>query len=64
MTDIPTILTLVYYHCPGICTPLLSGVAEALKGLKLQPGRDYMVLTISFDDSESHEIANEKKKII
>lgn len=57
----PVLLTLVYYRCPGICTPLLSGVAEAIRNMKLKPGTDYSVITISFDDNEGHELAKEKK---
>ena len=29
--DKPTILALVYYECPGICSPLLNGLAEAME---------------------------------
>ncbi len=24
----PTVLSLVYYRCPGICTPLMDGITE------------------------------------
>ncbi len=58
----PVLLTLVYYRCPGICTPLLSGVAEAIRNMKLKPGADYSIITISFDDNEGHELAKEKKR--
>ncbi|MFQ6102875.1 MAG: hypothetical protein ACE5OP_01115, partial [Candidatus Glassbacteria bacterium] len=39
----PTILNLVYYRCPGICSPLMSGIAEVLGKLDLEPGKDYSV---------------------
>lgn len=58
----PTILSLVYYRCPGICNPLLSGLAEVIDRLQLEMGRDYNVLTISFDPRDTPEIAIEKKK--
>lgn len=58
----PTILNLVYYRCPGICSPLMSGIAEVLGKLDLEPGKDYSVLTISFDPSETPSLAAEKKK--
>jgi protein SCO1/2 len=58
----PVLLTLVYYRCPGICTPLLSGVAEAVRNMKLMPGKDYTIITISFDDTEDYELASEKKE--
>jgi len=58
----PTIVSLVYYRCPGICTPLLSGVAEVLNKLQLEPDKDYSVLTISFDDKDTPSTALQKKK--
>jgi protein SCO1 len=58
----PTILSLVYFRCPGICSPLLSGVAGVMSKLDLEPGKDYNVITISFDPSEDFKMAAEKKK--
>ncbi|MBI2447916.1 MAG: SCO family protein [Candidatus Omnitrophica bacterium] len=58
----PTVLSLVYYRCPGICNPLLSGLAEVLGKLQLEMGRDYNVLTVSFDPQDTPAIAIEKKK--
>ena len=57
----PTILSLVYYRCPGICNPLLGGLADVLNKLPLEPDR-YNVLTISFDTQDTPAIAIEKKK--
>jgi protein SCO1/2 len=48
----PTVLTLVYYRCPGICTPLLNELASTVDKLDLVPGQDYQLLTISFDPRE------------
>ena len=33
LLDKPTLLTLNYFRCAGLCTPLLNGVAEMLRGL-------------------------------
>ena len=57
LIDKPTILTLVYYHCPTICKPLLSGVVEVVNKTDLTPGRDYTLLTISFDETDTPESA-------
>lgn len=57
----PTIISLVYFHCPSICHPLLSGLAEALERLKLEPGKDYSVLTISFDDKDTSIESSQNK---
>jgi protein SCO1/2 len=62
LIDKPTILTLVYYRCPGICSPLLSGVVDVLEKVELEPGVDYKVLTISFDPTETAELAARKKE--
>lgn len=57
----PTILTLVYYSCSGVCPQMLGELAAALRSLKLAPGKDYEVVTISFDIEDSPAIAKEKK---
>jgi protein SCO1/2 len=58
----PTILTLVYYKCPGICSPLLTGVADVIDRMDLEPGRDFNIVTISFNPREDYLMASEKKK--
>jgi protein SCO1/2 len=61
LADKPVLLILVYYRCPSICNPLMSGVAEGLDRLDLVAGRDYTMITVSFDDREGPELAKEKK---
>ncbi len=58
----PTVLTLVYYRCPGICSPLLNGLSQTIDHLDLEPGKDYNIVTISFDPTETYPIASDKKK--
>ena len=58
----PIILSLVYYRCPGLCSPLLSGVADIVSKLDMEAGKDYCILTVSFDPTENSIIAAEKKK--
>ena len=60
--DKPTVLALVYYSCPGICTPLLEGVADVITNSDLDLGTEYDVFTISFDPTEKPKLAKEKKK--
>lgn len=57
----PTILSLVYYRCPGTCSPLLWGVTKFIDEIDLKPGEDYQVLTISFDHTEGIELGIKKK---
>jgi protein SCO1 len=61
MINKPTIIALVYYECPGICTPLLNEVADLVDKMDLVIGKDYQILTVSFDFNESSEIAGGKK---
>jgi len=62
LVDRPTVLSLVYYSCPGICTPLLTGLAEVLNLMDMRPGEDYRVITVSFDASDTPKLASEKKR--
>lgn len=59
--DRPIALTLVYYRCPGICTPLLQEVARVAGLCDLAIGDDYRVVTISFDPAETPALARTKK---
>ena len=57
----PTILNLVYYECAGTCSPLMWGVSKFIDGMDLQLGKDYEVITISFDPTESIRLGINKK---
>jgi len=59
--DKPTILNFVYYRCPGICSPLMEAVAGVMDKSELVPGKDYQVLTISFDPRETIDLGIRKK---
>ena len=61
LIDKPTILNFVYFRCPGICSPLMEGLAEVMDRSDLKPGVDYQVLTISFDPTEGLILALNKK---
>jgi len=58
----PTVLALVYYHCPGICNPLMFELANVMNKSDLEPGYDYNVVSISIDEFETPELASDKKK--
>jgi protein SCO1 len=57
----PTILNLVYFRCPGTCSPLMWGVSKFIDEVDLQLGTDYQVITISFDYTESIDLGIQKK---
>lgn len=58
----PTVLSLVYFNCPGICSPLLSGVVDVLDRMDMKAGEDYQAVTISFDPTDTPELASDKKR--
>ncbi|GAC1507318.1 MAG: SCO family protein [Terriglobales bacterium] len=57
----PMILNLVYYKCPMLCGEVLSGLVSSMKILKFDAGKEYDVLTVSFDPKETPEIAASTK---
>jgi len=59
--DKPTILNLVYFRCPGTCSPLMWGVSKFIDEVDLQLGTDYEVITISFDYTERIDLGIQKK---
>lgn len=58
----PTLVALVYYECPGVCNPMQSEVAWTIDKLQLEPGKDFQVVSISFDFTETPEVAAKWKK--
>ncbi len=61
-TGVPTILVPVYFKCPRLCGLLLTGVTTLLNALELDLGNEYQVLTISFDSSETSQLAQETQQ--
>ena len=57
----PVVLAFVYYGCPMLCTQLEQGVVGSLRMLSFNPGRDYEVVFISFDDRDTAQMARAKK---
>lgn len=60
--DKPVILSLVYYRCPGICTPLLNDLQTVVDKVDLEPNKDFRIITISIDPEETPEAAKIKKR--
>ncbi len=61
LIDKPTIINFVYFRCPGICSPLMEGLAKVMDESDLVAGVDYQVLTISFDPRETIDLGIKKK---
>ena len=61
LIDKPTILVFNYFRCAGVCPLLLNGVAEVLNQIKLDPGKDFQVMAVSFDPSDTPVMAHQKQ---
>lgn len=57
----PVLLNLGYYGCPALCGAVLNGVVDGLKGVSLEPGKDFEIVTVSIDPKEQPELAKKKK---
>jgi protein SCO1/2 len=60
--DRPVILTLNYFTCPMLCTLILNGMTDAMKEIPWTPGRQFEIVTVSFDPTETPTLARLKKK--
>lgn len=63
LMDKPTVLAPVFLSCPDVCSFLLSNLSKTLSQLPSKSGKEFLVLTISFDETEGPLLALEKKKL-
>jgi protein SCO1 len=59
----PVIIALVYYECPMLCTQVLNGMVTSFRVLPFQVGKEFDVVTVSFDPRETSALAAAKKKV-
>lgn len=57
----PMILNLVYFTCPMLCGEELNGLESALRVLKFDVGKEFDVITVSFDPKDTPAAAAQKK---
>ena len=57
----PVILSLVYYRCPMLCGQLLEGLEKSLRVIQFDPGKQFDVVTVSFDPRDTPDVAMAKK---
>jgi len=57
----PIILNLVYFTCPMLCGEVLSGLENSLRMMKFDVGKEFDVITVSFDPRDTPEAAAKKK---
>ena len=59
----PAVVSLVYYTCPMLCSEELNGLTSSLQMVKLTPGKDFDVVIISIDPSDTPEQAARSKAL-
>jgi protein SCO1/2 len=58
----PVVLVLAYYNCPMLCTQVLNGLLSSLRVLSFDAGREFEVVTVSFDPRDTPVAARAKKE--
>lgn len=58
----PTILSLQYFGCPKLCGEISSNLAGVIDALNARPGKDYNIITVSFDESNGPREATIRKR--
>jgi protein SCO1/2 len=59
----PVVLVFAYFDCPMLCTQVINGLASALGVLSLVPGKDFEIVTVSFNPADTPASATAKKAI-
>jgi protein SCO1/2 len=57
----PVLLSAVYYNCPMLCSEEMDGITSALEMVHLTPGKDFQVVIISIDPTETSQLAARRK---
>ena len=60
--DKPVILVLAYYRCPMLCTQVLNGLVQGMREMPFTIGKEFRVVTVSFDPHETTEMAAAKRR--
>jgi protein SCO1/2 len=58
---VPVILTMNYSNCPMLCSLQLTALVEGLKKVDWTIGKDYRIVTVSYDPTETQELAHRTK---
>lgn len=57
----PVVLSFVYYNCPMLCSMAVDGLTRSLRVLDFDVGREFEVITLSFDPTDTPDLARAKK---
>lgn len=58
----PVILVLGYYQCPMLCNATFNGMVEALNDMRWSIGREFEVVHVSINPTETFQLAHAKKQ--
>lgn len=59
--DVPVIVTMNYSNCPMLCSLQLTALVEGLKKVDWTLGKEYRMVTVSYDPTETTELAHRTK---
>lgn len=57
----PSLVSVVYYNCPGLCGLHMNGAATLFEKFSLKAGADFNWITLTMDASETPDLALKKK---
>ena len=57
LLDKPTAIAIVYYRCPGICSPFMTSISDVVQNSRMEIGEEYQILSISFDPTEGTNLS-------
>jgi protein SCO1/2 len=58
----PVVLIFNYFRCPEMCSLVSSGAIDALRALRVSAGKDYEVVTVSIDPTDTPAMAREREQ--
>ena len=58
----PVVLVFNYFRCPEMCSLVSSGAIDALRALRVSAGKDYEVLTVSIDPTDTAAMARGREQ--
>ena len=59
----PVVMVFAYYDCPMLCTQVINGLSSALGVMSLNPGKDFEIVTVSFNPRDTPATAAAKKSV-
>jgi protein SCO1/2 len=62
LISVPTFLVPIYYSCRDVCPTFVYDIAQTLSSLSAKPLEDYEIITYSFNEQDTTEMASQMKK--